>query len=121
MKHPHVSETAVSDWYAPVDAGADRLQLDHWHLRSESARDASKRNAPPSTMPEVWVARMLRSVGIVIVISEVAAVISDLSFARPVIFYALASDSIGLLIGAVTIAYAAIMSTRSWRPALFAA
>src|SRR5258708_16162321 len=106
MKHPHVSETAVSDWDAPVDAGADRLQLGHWHLRSESARDASKRNAPPSTMPEVWVARMLRSAGIVITISGVVAVLADLSLAPPLIYYALTSDCIGLLIGAVTITYA---------------
>src|SRR5260221_5132534 len=65
-----------------------------------------------ASVPEVWVARMLRSAGGVIAISAVLAVLADFSFDPPIVFYAVGSDLIGFAIGAVMFAWAASLSTR---------
>ncbi len=74
-----------------------------------------------AVIADVWVARMLRSAGVVIALCELVAILANLSFGPHVVFYALASDCVGLFIGSVAIAYAPWLSTRQWRPALFVA
>src|SRR5229473_7388793 len=87
MGQRHVSEIPLSDGDAAADVVVNRLNLTQEQARTEILVDApQQKNAlTESATPEAWVHRMLRSAGGVIVFSEVIALISDLTFAHPLI------------------------------------
>ena len=84
-------------------------------------RNSQSVHSQSSPVPRIWVARMLRAGGAVIVVSTVLAVVTDLSTRGPVRVYSLGSDCIALAIGVVAFAFAGWLSSRRWRPLLLSA
>ena len=72
-------------------------------------------------VPEVWVARMLRAGGAVIVVSTSLSVVNDLLAQNLSLPYTVGCDSIALSIGVVSFAFASWLSSRRRRPLLLVA
>jgi PAS domain S-box-containing protein len=81
--------------------------------------EANASVGPP--VPEVWVARMLRALGAVIVMSAALALVADLPARSRWELYALGPDAVALAIGSVAFLCASWASSRRWRPIVFGA
>src|ERR1700682_1925930 len=126
MEHPHVFETPVSNGDAPLDVAgelaADRLKLVRRLSQADNFRDVQIANAPgESAMPEVWVARMLRAIGAVLMFATALSVLRDLTLARGAPLHGLTAEVLAFGIGLAVFACSSWLAPRPWRWFLLAA
>jgi PAS domain S-box-containing protein len=112
-----LSEEVSTACPAVDESGLDTLSAGDPAIKG---RDQSLRTRLPA-VPEIWVARMLRAGGAVIVVSTLLSVATDLSTNNPSRLYSVVADLISFAIGVIAFSFASWLSSRRWRPLLLGA